>query len=65
MLALYLAGKIAIRRRDDPHIGILIARRANPAKTSLFKEVEELDLHQERHVADLIQEKAGSVRGFQ
>ena len=56
-LALNFAGKIAIGG-DDPDVRILISGRTDAPKATLLEEVKHLDLHQQRHVPNFVEEEA-------
>src|SRR5581483_1024926 len=63
-LALNVGREIAISCRDDAHVGVLIPRRAHAPKPALLEKMQQLDLHQQRHVANLIQKKTRAIRRF-
>ncbi len=52
----HFALEIAIRRRNDPHVGLAAAARTERLELALLKHPQELGLHVARQLADLIEE---------
>ena len=60
-----LGEKVAIRRRDDPHVHGDLRAAADPGDLALLQRAQELRLQGERQLADLVEEERPGVRGFE
>src|SRR5207249_5031382 len=57
--------EIAVRRSDDAHIDIDRAVAAHALDLPLLERSQNLGLHRERHVADLVEKERAAVRGLE
>ncbi len=55
------AAEVAVRCRDQPHVGAQRARAANTLELLLLEHAQELRLRLERELADLVEEDAAAV----
>ena len=53
--------EIPVRRRDDAHVDVEVARPADPPEGLLLEEAQELGLERRRHLADLVEEDRAAV----
>ena len=51
--------------RDQPHVDVPVAHVAQAPEALLFEHLEELGLHAEVHVADLVEEQRPAVRDLE
>src|SRR5438132_6301623 len=56
------AFNIEVRRRDDPRVDTNRPARADRPYLAVLKNAQQLDLHGERHLSDLIEEDGAAVR---
>ena len=54
-----------MRRRDDAHVAANGPIAADPLETALLQHAQQLDLHLQRHVADLIEEQRAALGEFE
>ena len=57
--------EIAVRRSDDAHIDIDRAVAAHALDLPLLERSQNLGLHRERHIADLVEKERAAVRGLE
>ena len=57
--------EIAVRRGDDPHVDALGSRAAEAFELALLQNPQQLGLHFERDVTDLVEEQRAAVRQFE
>ena len=57
--------ELLVRRADDAHVDRLLLRRADLAHLLLLDRAQQLDLHRERQVGDLVEEQRAAVRGLE
>ncbi len=60
-----LAGKVAVRRRDDADIDLDPARPADPLEGLLLQRADDLALGLERHVGDLVEKQGAAMRALE
>src|SRR5690606_3422920 len=56
-----LLGEVAVGGGDDADIDLEAARRADAGEAPLLEDAQELGLHVQRHLADLIEEKRAAL----
>ncbi len=54
--------EVAVGGRDHPHVGRDRARAPDPLELALLEHAQDLGLHGQRHVADLVQEERALLR---
>src|SRR3546814_12954254 len=52
-------------RGNDAHITVRAAIGADALEAALLQHAQDLDLHRQRHVADLVEEQRAAVRHFE
>src|SRR5581483_898566 len=57
--------QINVRRCNDPDIDLDLLRSAEPHKTAVLQDAQDLGLHVDRHGADLVEEQRALVRDFE
>src|SRR6185295_3110930 len=60
---LHLLGKVAVGRRDDAHVDLDGTLGADRVDLAFLQRAQELDLHVEPELADLVEEEGAAV-GF-
>ena len=65
LVALNRLFELAVRRGDDPDVDRALLCTADPARTLRLENVQELRLHLEGHVPDLIEEDRAATRDFE
>ena len=63
--AFHFVAEVAVRRADDAHVDRLLARRADLAHLLLLDRAQQLHLHLQRQVGDLVEEERAAVRGLE
>src|SRR5438093_46824 len=63
--ALDRRSEILVGRRQDPHVDVLVARRAQPAHRALLEHLEQLRLERLGEEAHLVEEDRPAVRGLE
>ncbi|OKO20268.1 hypothetical protein AM484_002319 [Pseudomonas aeruginosa] len=53
--------EVLVGRGDDPHVDVLRLVAADPFEGALLQHAQQLDLHRQRHVADLVEEQGAAV----
>ena len=53
--------EVAVRGRDDPHVDLDGLAAADPLELALLQHAQQLDLHVERQVADLVEKQRAAV----
>ena len=56
-----LGGEIAVRAGDDAHVDLLDAARADRLDLALLERAQQLGLHAERELADLVEDQRAAV----
>ncbi|ALC15448.1 hypothetical protein DSOUD_0660 [Desulfuromonas soudanensis] len=57
--------EVLVGRRDDPHVDLDVLGAADAAEGALLEDSQELGLHAEVHVADLVEEDGPAVGGLE
>ncbi len=57
--------QVLVRRADDAHVDRLFDRRADLAGTLFLDRAQQLDLHRQRQVGDLVEEQRAAVGGLE
>ena len=57
--------EVAMRGRDDAHVAAHAAVAADALVGALLQHAQDLDLHRQRHVADLVEEQRAAVGHFE
>src|SRR5262249_12956821 len=57
--------EVLMRRRDQPHVHRAVARFAEAAEALLFENLQQLRLHLQIDVADLVEEHRAAMRGLE
>ena len=53
--------EIAVRRGDDAHVDLDRLAAADPLELALLQDAQQLDLHVQRELADLVEEQRAAV----
>src|SRR5204862_3835282 len=63
--AFHLVAQVTVRRADEAHVDRLLAGGAHLAHLLLLDRAEQLHLHLERQIGDLVQEERAAARGLE
>ena len=58
-------GQVLVRGGDDPHVRPQRPRAADPLELAFLQHAQHLDLDQERHIADFVEEDRAGVGEFE
>ena len=61
---LHVVFEVAVRRRDDAHVGLARARLAQPLELTFLQEAQQLGLQAGGQLADLVEEQRAALGGL-
>ena len=61
----HLGGQVLVGGTEDAHVDWQLGRAAHRPHGPLLDDAQELALHRQRHLADLVEEQRAAVRGLE